>query len=260
MTKNLSPKIIKSLISVARAASFAGANRSLKYFTKIPPVETKADRSPVTRADKEAESEIRKVLRKHFPQHLIVGEEHGVDGPTGSEFKWWIDPIDGTMQFIRGLPFWGSVLGVEYQGEVVAGVLLLPAIEVEVYAAKGRGCFMNRERCRVTKVKKLANATISPGGIFRGTASHQKRVLKLASNAYDVRGTWDVFSHVLVISGKMDAAVDFGINPYDVSAIKICVEEAGGLYTGISGKPSIYEKAGLSSNKLVHKECLSYFN
>jgi len=257
--KNLSPKTLKHIIAVAREASFAGADRSLKYFTKIPPVETKADRSPVTRADKEAESEIRKVLRKHFPEHLVVGEEHGIDGPTGSEFKWWIDPIDGTMQFIRGIPFWGSVLGLEYQGEVVAGVLLLPAIEVEVYAAKGRGCFMNRQRCRVSKVNKLANSTLSTGGLFRANAAERKKVLNLASKAYDVRGTFDVFSHVLVISGKMDAAVDFGIKPYDVSAIKICVEEAGGLYMGLNGKRSIYEKSGFTSNKLIHKECLRYF-
>ena len=239
-------------------AAYEGAKSSLQHFEKIPPVEKKADRSPVTKADRETELRIRSVLRASFKDHCIVGEEYGEDGPKESPFKWWIDPIDGTLQFIRGIPFWGSVIGLEYQGEIVAGCLHLPAIQIEVYAGKGLGTKMNGTPCRVSKVKKIKDATVATGSLFRATATERKKVLQLASKAYDPRGSFDVFSHVCVISGKMDAAVDFAIKPYDVSAIKICLEEAGGRYTGFRGEDSIYPKSGISSNGLIHKECLSY--
>ncbi len=252
----LSKKILEELVSGARDAALIGSQKSLKYFDRLPTVEKKADRSPVTKADRETESAIRKVLKQKFPSHQIIGEEHGPEGPEGSEFRWWIDPIDGTLQFIRGIPFWGSVLGVEYQGEVVAGAILLPAAGIEMWAAKGLGCFMNGKACRVSKVSNLKNATISTGNVFRGSPKERSRTLKIASKAYDVRGSFDIFSHVLVISGKMDAAFDFAIKPYDVSAVKICVEEAGGRYCGLGGEDSIYSSAGFSSNGKITSECL----
>jgi histidinol-phosphatase len=254
--KDLTQKQIKHFVQAACDASFEGAKASLKWFERIPPVEKKADRSPVTRADRETEIRIRKILRSYFPDHLIFGEEFGEEGPKESPFKWWIDPIDGTLQFIRGIPFWGSVVGLEYRGNVVAGCLHLPAIQLQIYAGRGLGTKLNGSACRVSKVSKLKDATISSVGVLRASATQEKKIARLAREAYDQRGAFDVFSHACVISGKMDAALDLGIRPYDVSAVKICVEEAGGKYTSWDGENSIYAAAGVSSNGLIHRQCV----
>lgn len=257
--EKLSPKILRSLTKAACDAALAGAKISVRHFEKVPPVETKSDRSPVTKADRETELAIRKVLRQRFKDHEIVGEEFGVDERTQSEFRWWIDPIDGTMQFIRQIPFWGSVIGVEYQGEVVAGSLHLPLINWTIWAGKGLGCYGNGKALQVSKIQRLRQATVVPGGLFRAKGKDRTHTMQWLESAYDHRGSFDVFSHALVISGRVDAMVDFGIKPYDVSAVKICVEEAGGVYTDLKGKKNIHSGHSLVTNRRLHKECLSFF-
>src|SRR5258708_11604084 len=121
MTNKLSPGQLNRFIKVARFAARKGGERALRYFRKGVPVVKKIDRSPVTRADREAELVIRGILKKSFPGHQLCGEEFGWDKTLSADLKWWIDPVDGTLQFIRGLPFWGTLLGLEYKGEVVAG-------------------------------------------------------------------------------------------------------------------------------------------
>ena len=120
----------------------AKVSQSLKKSTALP----------VTRADREGEVVIRGVLSKAFPDHQLCGEEFGWDKNISPDYKWWIDPVDGTRQFIRGLPFWGTLLGLEYKGEVVAGVMHHPAINLTLWAGKGLGCYANGKRVYVSKI------------------------------------------------------------------------------------------------------------
>src|ERR1039457_4638910 len=123
MQSSLTRSQLQRYLSVARNAAQKGGKRALKYFRRNVPVIKKVDRSPVTRADREAEKVILGILHQAFPFHQLCGEEFGWDKSVKSDFKWWIDPVDGTRQFIRGIPFWGTLVALEYKGEVVAGVI-----------------------------------------------------------------------------------------------------------------------------------------
>ena len=236
----------------------------MKYFRRNVPVIKKVDRSPVTRADREAEQVIRHILGKAFPTHQLCGEEFGWDPKAKTDFRWWIDPVDGTRQFIRGIPFWGTLIALEYRGEVVAGVIHHSAMGYTLWAGKGMGCFADSsgslqgkgQRVRVSKIQSLKGGTLTYGGLRLTPLSYRKKLTDLIATCYDDRGFGDCFGHVLVATGQVEAMVDPVVKPYDVAAIKICVEEAGGRFTDLSGKKSIYGGNALSSNGLVHSQIL----
>ena len=164
MKTTLTPSQLNQFVSIARFAAQKGGQRALGYFRKSVKVIRKIDRSPVTRADREAEQIIRGIFQKRFPTHQLCGEEFGWDKNAASDFKWWIDPVDGTRQFIRGIPFWGTLIALEHKGEVVAGVIHHPAIQLTLWAAKGLGCFANGKRVHVSKIQNLKGGTLTYGG------------------------------------------------------------------------------------------------
>jgi histidinol-phosphatase len=248
---------LKHFLSVAWLAAHKGGQRSLKYFRKDVKVIKKVDRTPVTRADREGEVVIRGVLSKAFPDHQLCGEEFGWDKNVSPDYKWWIDPVDGTRQFIRGLPFWGTLLGLEYKGEVVAGVMHHPAVNLTLWAGKGLGCYANGKRVHVSKIKRIQEGTITYGGFRRIiSARYGKGFTKLVESAFDDRSYGDSFGHALVCQGMVEANLDPEVKPYDVAPIKICVEEAGGIFTDVKGDKTIYGGTALSSNGLVHAQIL----
>ena len=256
MQTTLTPFQLQQFLAVARLAAQKGGARALKYFRKSVPVIKKVDRSPVTRADREAEQVIRKILNKAFPLHQLCGEEFGWDEKVQSDFKWWIDPVDGTRQFVRGLPFWGTLVSLEYKGEVVVGVIYHPAGALTIWAAKGMGCFANGKKVHVSKIPNLKGGTLTYGGLRLIPKSYRKKFTDLISKCYDDRGFGDCFGHGFVIMGMTEAMLDPVVKPYDVAAVKICVEEAGGKFTDLKGKKSIYGGNALSSNGLTHNQVL----
>jgi histidinol-phosphatase len=256
MANRLTPAQLNQFLSAAKKAAQAGGKHALKYFRKNVPVIRKVDRSPVTRADREAEKIIRDLLGKRFPNHQLCGEEFGWDKNQSSDFKWWIDPVDGTRQFIRGIPFWGTLIALEYRGEVVAGVMHHPAIQNTLWAAKDLGCFADGKRVHVSKIPALKGGTLTYGGIRLVPKRYRSKLTNLIAECYDDRGFGDCFGHSLVIQGRTEAMADPVVKPYDVAAIKICVEEAGGKFTDWSGTKSIYGGSAVSSNGLVHGEIL----
>jgi histidinol-phosphatase len=252
----LSKSQLQHYLSVARGAAQKGGQRALKYFRKNVSVIKKVDRSPVTRADREAEQVIRGILGKAFPGHQLCGEEFGWDKNLQSDFKWWIDPVDGTRQFIRGIPFWGTLIALEHKGEVVVGVIHHPAIPMTLWAAKGLGCYADGQRAHVSKIPNLKGGTLTYGGLRLTPKSYRKKLTDLIASCYDDRGFGDCFGHSLVIQGRVEAMLDPVVKPYDVAAIKICLEEAGGKFTDLLGKKTIYSGNALSSNGLVHSQIL----
>jgi len=257
MAQALTRAQLQRFLAVARQAAQKGGQKALKYFRKNVQVIKKIDRSPVTRADREAEQVIRGILGKHFPNHQLCGEEYGWDSKSKAEFKWWIDPVDGTRQFIRGIPFWSTLVALEYRGEVVAGVIHLPAMAITLWAAKGQGCFSNGKKAHVSRIPQIKGGTITFGGI-RGIVRepYAKGFLNLVSTSYDDRGYGDAFGHLLVATGQVEAMLDPVVKPYDVAAVKICVEEAGGKFTDLKGVKTIYGGNALSSNTFTHSQVL----
>ncbi len=239
---------------------------TLKYFRSKFRVDYKTDKSPVTIADKSCEKFLIRELSKKFPHHGFYGEEFG-DNSSGSEYRWIIDPIDGTRNFTRGIPYWGTLCALELvedplsgKGEIVAGIMTLPALKKVYYASKKHGAFCNGKRIKVSKVKELAKSTVVFGGLsyFVGT-KYEEAFLGIAKAAYHDRGFGDCFGYTFVAEGNAEAMLDPVVSPWDVAAIKPIIEEAGGVFTDFEGNPTIYGKTGLAGNPFLHEAILKKF-
>lgn len=229
---------------------------TLKYFRSKVKVDYKSDRSPVTIADKSCEKFLTGELAKKFPHHGFYGEEFG-DSSAGSEFRWIIDPIDGTRNYTRGIPYWGTLCGLEHNGEMVAGIMSLPALKKVYYASKGHGAFCDGKRIRVSKVTELEKSTIVFGGLsyFVGT-KYERAFLDIIKSSYHDRGFGDCFGYTFVADGQAEAMIDPIVSPWDVAAIKPIIEEAGGVFTDFEGNPTIYNRTGLAGNPYIHDAIL----
>lgn len=233
---------------------------SLKYYKKTIKPEYKKDNSPVTIADKKCEKFLISKIKAKYPEHSFLAEETGAQDKD-SEFKWIIDPIDGTKNFMRNFPFWGTLLALEYQGEVIMGVIALPAMKQIMYAGKGLGCYLNKKRIKVSDTAAIDKSYFIYGGVEYITKQpYKERFLELIDRSYYDRGYGDCFGHTLVISGKAEFMLDPHVSPYDVAPIKICVEEAGGIMTDLNGERTIYSRGVLTSNGKMHDEILKFLN
>lgn len=229
---------------------------TLKYFRSKIRVSYKSDKSPVTIADKSCEKFLTGELSKKFPHHGFYGEEFG-DSSEGNEYRWIIDPIDGTRNFTRGIPYWGTLCGLEHDGEMVAGIMSLPALNKVYYASKKRGAFCNGKRIKVSRVKELEKSTLIFGGLsyFLGT-KYERAFLKIAKSSYHDRGFGDCFGYTFVVEGEAEAMLDPVVSPWDVAAVKPIIEEAGGTFTDFEGNATIYGKTGLAGNPYLHETIL----
>jgi histidinol-phosphatase len=215
----------------------------------------KANRTEVTEADRNTESLISSMILEARPAHGLFGEEHGLVGDASSPWQWVIDPIDGTSNFVRGIPVWASLIALVHDGEPVVGVVSAPAMQRRWWAARGLGAFSTGARpCRVSSVASLDEAqvslTFSPGwdDVGRGEA-----LVALQRAAYRARGFGDFWQHMLVAEGAIDLAVDaVGLAPYDLAAVMVVVEEAGGTFTDRHGVRSWEHDTAISSNGLLH--------
>jgi histidinol-phosphatase len=242
-------------VEVAIAAAKAGGAVALKYFGTDLSVDYKGDRSPVTRADRECEQHVADVLRRSFPDYGIIGEEFGEREGRGA--RWIIDPIDGTKNFIRGIPYFATLVGLEEEGEIVAGVIHAPASGDLLYAHKGGGAFDQHGRIRVSSVRSLRQGMIVFGGIDifrkRGKWRGFERLVRAAGRE---RGFGDYFGHTFVARGQAEVMVELDLKPWDLAPIKIIVEEAGGRFSDFAGAPTIYGGDAIASNGFVHEEVL----
>ena len=221
-------------------------------------VSRKADNSEVTEIDRNTETAITSVLRDATPGFGIYGEEHGISGPTDAEYTWVIDPIDGTTNFVRGVPVWGSLIALVHNEVPVLSVVSAPALGMRWWASVGDGAYFNGTRIYVSTVKDLAEAHVSTtpntgwekvGGL---PALQQLQVDALRS-----RGFGDFWQHMLVAQGAIDIAIDaIGLAPYDNAALYPIVQEAGGTITDRHGNVDWRANSSVSSNGLLHRTVL----
>jgi histidinol-phosphatase len=242
-------------LEVAIAAARAAGEVALRHFRTGLVVEYKDDRSPVTRADRECEQRIVEVLRRAFPEYGILGEEFGEQ--PGAHATWIVDPIDGTKNFIRGIPYFATLIGLEEDGEITVGVVYAPAVNDLLYAQKGHGAFDAAGRLRVSRVASLRQSLVVFGGIdiFR-QAGCWRSFERLVRASGRQRGFGDYFGHTFVARGQAEAMVELDLKPWDLAAIKIIVEEAGGRFTDFRGVSTIYGGSAIASNGLVHDAVL----
>ncbi len=222
-------------------------------------VETKADKSPVTIADRSAEEALRKLMETHTPGYGIIGEEFGtVAGRTDRE--WVIDPIDGTKAFIHGVPLFGTLLALLEKGRPVVGVISLPALGQVLYATDGGGCFLDGKPCHVSPVSRIEDSLLLDGSTTTmERLGHGPAWAALRTRAKLHRGWGDCYGHMLVACGRAEAMFDPIVSIWDVAPMAVILPEAGGRFSALSGEVSITENSGLSSNGLIHAEILRSF-
>lgn len=229
---------------------------ALGYFDRRVEVEYKSDLSPVTVADRSAEDLIRKLVTEKFPGDGFLGEEFG-DQPGTSGFRWVIDPIDGTKPFIRGVPLWGTLVGVEFRDDPVIGAAFAPALGQMWHAVRGGGAFRDGNPIHVSDRPGLDGSLFCFSGVnwFRA-AGKERAFLDLCEATGQQRGWGDFYGFVLVAQGSADLMVDTGVHAWDVAALVPIVEEAGGTMTDWTGKRTIHRPDVIASNGKVHESAI----
>lgn len=244
----LDEKTLRDVLDFAvDSAQLAGAF-TLGYFNASPPVELKADRTPVTAADRGAEERLRQRIESAFPTHGIVGEELGVK--EGSEpARWILDPIDGTFSFICGVPLYAVLIGFEWEGEAVAGVIHLPALGDTIYAARGLGCRWNGRLAHVSGVRELSEARL----VFASSKAAQSygkgpEFARLLAAAGHDRGFCDAYGYALVATGRAEIAIDPRMALWDTAALFPVITEAGGTLTDWKGNATHTAPEAVATN------------
>jgi histidinol-phosphatase len=230
---------------------------AMRYFDGSFTVEWKSDLSPVTVADREAEHLLRQTLLGAFPNDGFLGEESG-DTPGSSGFRWIIDPIDGTRSFVRGIPVWATLVGLEYKDEIIAGIAEVPAIGHSYQALRGEGAYRNDRRIHVSDVADMSKAMLFYSSLsWFIKAGRKDAFLELTLRTERQRGFGDFYGFVLVAQGSGELMVEHGVHAWDVAAIKAIIEEAGGRFSDWSGQPNIHRPDVLVSNARLHDEALA---
>ena len=234
-----------------------GADRlALQFFrSRDLRVDEKPDLSPVTEADRAIEAMARQLLRDRHPEMGVLGEEQGEAVGTAAA-RLIIDPIDGTRNFVRGIPLFGVLLAVEVGGEVVAGVASAPALRTRWHGARGAGAFRDGRRIAVSGVRALGNALLLHGNLGAAEPAPPAGFLALARQVDRTRGFGDFYQHILVAEGAGDIALDPEAHPWDIAALQVIVEEAGGMATTLTGERSIYAGSLVTSNGALHQQAL----
>jgi len=271
-----------------RLADAADAISLARYQSLDLVIETKPDSTPVTDADRAVEREIRALLQRERPSHLIIGEEFGgkdlLDNAEPGTRFWIIDPIDGTKNFLRGVPTWATLIAmgeVESSGKksVMIGVVSSPAMGRRWWAEQGGGAFVTEHfasaspidtkegisnspstrRIKVSKVSTLSDASLSYSDLL-GWESKRKSFISLLDDVWRTRALGDFLSHMFVAEGAVDIAAEPTLALWDMAALAVIVEEAGGRYSSLDGVEGPFGASGVSTNGRVHQEFLSRIN
>ena len=287
-TANRSAQILDDLALAHALADLADAITLDRYQSQDLVITTKPDNTPVTDADRAVETAIREALGTHRSDDGLVGEEFGSD--KGSSGRYWvIDPIDGTKNFMRGVPTWATLIAlveVDSAGaeEVIVGIASAPALARRWSAAKGHGArvrfnagtddftdaetekdfesfslAVNEKKISVSKISSLNDASISYSD-FVGWGDRLEPFQKMLAGAWRTRGIGDFWSHMLVAEGAVDVAIEPSLAVWDMAALDIIVREAGGTFTNTAGQSGPFGGSGVSTNGILHNAVINGLN
>lgn len=252
-------------------AQIADRITSARFLATDLAIDTKPDKTPVTDADKAAEEALRAALNEKRPRDGIVGEEFGENGQSAERY-WVIDPIDGTANFLRGVPIWATLIGLierssDGSEKVVVGVVSAPALMRRWYAAENKGAFVSinsgqPKRISVSQVSQLTDASISYSNFPHADAWGDRfdKFQSLLVQSWRTRAIGDFYSHLLVAEGAVDVAAEPKLALWDMAALDIIVREAGGRFTNLEGREGPFGGNGLSTNSVIHSKIIKELN
>lgn len=247
---------LEQYLNFARETAYQAGQLTLEYFQKGLQPDLKADRSPVTDADRKCEEWIRSAIEKQYPGCAILGEEYGSsDGQA--DFRWIIDPIDGTQSFIHGVPLYGVLMGLEIEGSVEVGVAYFPALDEMISAASGLGCWWNGRRARVSEVTALERAAVSftDVGNFAKYGS-EEAFRRLTEKAWFRAGWGDAYGYMLAASGRVEVMLDPIMAVWDCAPFPPIFREAGGYFGDWAGNETIYAGRAVATSRALLPEVL----
>ncbi|MBV7282709.1 histidinol-phosphatase [Corynebacterium sp. TAE3-ERU30] len=259
------PTYAEDLALALELADIADSITTDRFHAADLQVKSKPDLTPVSDADTACEEALRERLAIDRPQDSILGEEFGGD-TTMAGRQWVIDPIDGTKNFVRGVPVWCTLISLLVDGEPVVGVVSAPALTRRWWASAGQGAWAqphgaSPRRIQVSQVASLADASVS----FSSLAGWQERgqleeFVRLSEDTWRLRGYGDFFSYALLAEGAVDIALEPEVSLWDLAALSVLVTEAGGRFTSVEGEEGPHGGSALASNGLLHEELLSRFS
>ena len=263
----VAPEYLELLKIALKTAELAEEN-ILKYYQNDVGVEWKADKTPVTIADKGTEELARKFWAKETPGFGVIGEEFGIESPD-AEYQWVIDPIDGTKSFIHGVPLFGTLIGLYHKNVPIASVIRLPAMKSAVWAVNGGGAFLDGREVRASKVSQLSDALVLSGTVnTMEDKGFGEGFTKLRRSARLHRGWGDCYGYYLVAAGRAEIMVDPVVSLWDIAPFPLLMKEAGGKFSTIDGKTELFDVNGkptapiyegftsIATNGLLHDTAL----
>ncbi len=239
---------LRSLLEFALDAAWQAGRITLGYFQAGITAERKADNTPITIADRQAEQKLRELISRYWPDHGIIGEEFGRQAGS-SGLTWILDPIDGTKSFVHGVPLYANLIALADGEAPLLGVAHFPALGETVYAARGEGCYWNGRRARVSSVNRLEDATLLTSDLnsfaLHGKAEAWQRLV----DATYIQRTWgDAYGYALVATGRAEIMVDPVMEIWDCGPLQVILEEAGGTFTDWRGMPTIHAREAIATN------------
>jgi myo-inositol-1(or 4)-monophosphatase len=248
-------------LEFAKETAWQAGQLTLAYFQTGVRPDFKGDETPVTIADREAEALIRRRIESKYPRHAIVGEEYGKAETEGATHRWFIDPIDGTRAFVRGVPLYGVLIGLEIEGEIQVGVAHYPAMGEMLAAANGQGCWWNGRKAQVSQINRLEDGLLAhtnPASFARhGRAAAWER---LQNTAGFCAGWSDAYGYLLVATGRAEVMLDPIMNEWDCGPFPVILQEAGGYFGDWQGNTTIYANEALGTTAVLLPQLLEIIN
>lgn len=248
---------LDELLEAAETVGHIAGDVSLNYFRQKLDVISKADDSPVTIADREAETAMRRYIEEYFPEHGIIGEEHGISNEN-ARVKWVLDPIDGTVGFIHGIPLYTNLVGILVDDVPVVGVINAPAMQENVVAATGKGAFHKGIKTTLRQPPALTEASMMTSDVQYFNEYGYKASFEHLLTLVNTHRTWgDAYGHLMVATGRADIMLDPVLSIWDAAALLPVIEEAGGVFTDLSGNARVDGGHGFSAAPGLHESVLS---
>lgn len=251
---------LDELLYFALDAAWQAGRVTLAHFQTGLAAERKADNTPVTIADREAEQKLRQLITARWPGHNLIGEEYGASAgsESGTGYTWIIDPIDGTKSFVSGVPLYAVLLALVRDNEPVLGVMHFPGLNETVYAARGHGCYWNGRQARVSSVSNLADAVLLASDLNTFAAFGREATFRRLIEMTYIQRTWgDAYGYALVATGRAEVMLDPVMAVWDCGPLQVILEEAGGTFTDWRGTPTIFGGEAIATNGVLYEQVMA---
>lgn len=249
---------LRHYLDFAVETAYLAGRLTLGYFQTGLQPDQKEDHSLVTTADRQAEALIRKRIEGHYPAHSIVGEEFGLQETTGATHRWFVDPIDGTLSFVHGVPLYAVLIGLEIEGEVEVGVAYFPALDGMLAAAIGEGTWWNGRRTHVSSLSSLTKSVVAFTDVANFSRHNRQTEWARIQQATYYRAGWgDAYGHALVATGRVELMLDPVMNVWDCGPFPPILREAGGYFGDWQGNRTIYAGEAMSTTEELLPEVMA---